>query len=82
MDLIDWRGGRRFRGVDRVLEQLCAHLAARREGGVDAAEPSGILTHHLDHDEDCWHFMEALLEHCNDHPGALWLDAEVACLAP
>lgn len=82
VDLIDWRGGRRFRGVDSTLAQLRGHLTARREGGADAAEPSGILTHHLVHDEDCWRFLEALLERCHDHPGVRWLDAGAACLAP
>jgi hypothetical protein len=80
-DLVDWRGGRRFRGEERTLEQICAHLAARRSGGADGDEATGILSHHLVHDDGCWHFLETLLEACSHHPGARWLDAEQACLA-
>ena len=81
VDLIDWRGGRRFRGEARTLDQLCIHLQARRDGRADAAEASGILTHHLVHDEDCWRFLDALFDLCNRHAGARWLHADTACLA-
>ena len=81
-DLIDWRAGRRFRGEDRTLEQICAHLEARRTGRADAREVTGILSHHLVHDEDCWRFLDTLLRHCNRHPGARWLEPEQACLVP
>ena len=82
VDLVDWRGGRRFRGEARTLDALRAHLEARREGRVDAGEPSGILSHHLVHDEDGWRFLDALMEACTRHPGARWLDARTACLGP
>ena len=80
-DLIDWRRGRRFRGEDRTIEQIRAHLEARRGGRADVDEATGILSHHLDHDDDCWRFLDTLLEHCNHHPGARWLEPEEACLA-
>jgi hypothetical protein len=62
VDIIDWRGGRGYRGDHAVLGDLCDHLAARRLGAADATEPTGLLTHHLDHDEACWEFIETLLE--------------------
>lgn len=80
-DLIDWRRDRRFRGEERVIGQICAHLEARRKARVDTSEASGILSHHLDHDDDCWRFLDSLLEQCNRHPGARWLEAREACLA-
>lgn len=80
-DLIDWRGGRRFRGEERTLEQICAHLAARRSGDADGDEATGILSHHLVHDDGCWGFLETLLELGSRHPGARWLETEQACLA-
>ena len=80
-DLVDWRRGRRFRGESQTIDQICTHLAARRSGGADAAEPTGILSHHLVHDDDCWRFLESLLEACNQHPGARWLETGEACLA-
>jgi len=79
-DLIDWREGRCFRGEQRTIGQLCAHLQARRCGRTDADEASGILSHHLVHDEDCWRFLATLFEHCNRHPAARWLEAREACL--
>lgn len=74
VDLVDWRGGRRFRGEARCLDDLVAHLEARRGGVADAREPTGLLTHHLAHDEGCWAFLGALLERTRDHPGARWLE--------
>jgi hypothetical protein len=80
-DLIDWRQGRRFRGEGPTLDHICAHLQARRAGRADAREATGVLTHHLVHDDACWRFLDTLLERCNRHPGAHWLETEQACLA-
>lgn len=60
IDVIDWRGTRGFVGVEQALGRLVAHLAARRTGVVDAATPTGILTHHLVHDTATWRFLENL----------------------
>jgi len=79
-DLIDWRRGRRFRGEDRTIDQVRTHLEARRAGRADDQEATGILSHHLLHDDDCWRFLDTLLEHCSRHPGARWLEPEEACL--
>jgi hypothetical protein len=81
VDLVDWRAGRRFRGEERTLDQVCAHLQARRRGAADPEEATGILSHHLVHDDGCWRFLETLLEACSRHPGARWLEPEQACLA-
>lgn len=72
LDIIDWRAGRAFVGEAKALGELVAHLAARRRGAADAAEPSGLLTHHLVHDEPAWRFVEALLAHTVNHPAARW----------
>lgn len=73
VDLIDWRQ-REFSGEDRVLAQLLGHLQARREGSVDAQECTGVMSHHLAHDEGCWHFLEKLLVVC-DKEKVDWLAA-------
>jgi len=80
VDIVDWRGGRCFRGEARCLDQLCGHLEARRSGSVDADEATGVLSHHLVHDDGCWDFLEALFERCNRHPATRWLDPGEACL--
>ncbi|MCI4666342.1 MAG: polysaccharide deacetylase family protein [Neomegalonema sp.] len=60
-DPIDWRGSRSVVDVDRLSRQMAEQLAARREGRADAAEPYGLLTHHLVHDEAIWRYCEDLL---------------------
>lgn len=74
VDIVDWRGSRGFVGA-AALELMTAHLAARREGRADADEPTGLLTHHLVHDEACWSFLAALADRLAGRPSAVWLDA-------
>jgi len=75
-DPIRWKGAPRFCGLEAALEVLVGHLAARRSGRVDANEPSGILTHHLETDEATWAFMEELLARTAGRPGARWIGLE------
>ncbi len=77
-DVMDWRGTRGFIGTRKVLADIVEHLAARREGTLDAEEPTGVLTHHLAHDDDCWTFLRQLFEHTRAHGGARWLGAAEA----
>jgi hypothetical protein len=82
-DIIAWRMTRGFVGVERVLTDLVDHLAARRLGSADAAEPTGLLTHHLVHDEACWSFLGDLFARTADHPAVRWLSPQhvfaIAC---
>lgn len=75
VDIIDWRHGRRFVGLTAAVTQLVSHLQSRRVGDVDSTEPTGIMTHHADHDAECWQFLEALLTRTTRHPAARWLAA-------
>lgn len=75
VDIIDWHNGRRFLGIGGCLQLAIRHLAARREGRVDADEPTGLLTHHLVHDEDTWSFLQAFLQRTTRHPAVRWMDA-------
>jgi peptidoglycan/xylan/chitin deacetylase (PgdA/CDA1 family) len=74
VDLIAWKRGRAFIGVDSAIERLVAHLSARRTGGVDAAEATGVLTHHLAFAAAAWEFVDALCARTRGHPAAMWLD--------
>jgi hypothetical protein len=74
-DLIDWRGSRGFAGADSVLGAMVTHLAARRRETSDRAEPTGLLTHHIVHDEACWRFVASLLDATAGHPAVRWLGA-------
>ncbi|MDX2101383.1 MAG: polysaccharide deacetylase family protein [Alphaproteobacteria bacterium] len=58
IDPIRWRDGRRFIGAEAFVARLVEHLAARRTGAVDPEEVTGLLTHHLAHDEALWEFLE------------------------
>lgn len=78
IDLINWRRTCRFVGLDKALAETVAHLNARREHGADETEPTGLLTHHLDHDPGCWEFLERFLERTRMHPAVRWLNAREA----
>ena len=74
-DLIDWRGQRGFKGIAHVVADIAAHLCARRSLKVDANEPSGILSHHQDHDENCWRFLDQLFSRTSRRENVRWLSA-------
>ncbi|MGF1640670.1 MAG: polysaccharide deacetylase family protein [Rhodospirillales bacterium] len=75
VDIVDWDGSRGFVGEEAALDQFVRHLARRRRGEADADEPTGMMTHHLFHDEGCWWFIGALLARTARHPAVRWLDA-------
>lgn len=72
VDIVDWKGGRAFIGAEQALLQATRHLAARREGRADAAEPTGWLTHHACHDENAWAFLAELFERFRPEQGVRW----------
>ena len=73
IDIIDWRGTRGFRGDRAVIDQALRHLRARRDGSADPDEPSGLIAHHLVHDEDCWAFVSKFIATTRVHPAVRWL---------
>jgi hypothetical protein len=77
-DIIDWHGGRGFVGTDAALGLLVGHLQARRRGAADAAEPTGLITHHLVHDEACWDFLGRLTARLEGRAGVRWIGAPEA----
>jgi len=70
VDVIDWKQTRGFIGTEAVLAGVVSHLKNKRLGMADAAEPTGLLSHHLVHDEACWTFIEDFLHHLGTHDGA------------
>jgi hypothetical protein len=74
-DLIGWRCGRAFAGEDEVLAAALRHLAAKREGRADAAEATGWLSHHADHDAAAWDFLERLFEMLRPGAALRWCGA-------
>jgi len=78
-DPIRWKTGAKFKGDTKTINQLVEHLHSRRTGIVDATEPTGYLTHHIDMSDDSWAFSEKLVQHINHHPAARW-SSDVASL--
>ena len=58
LDLIDWRGGRGFVGLEAALDALVQALGAAR---IKSGEPVGVLSHHLAMDEAAWDFLMSLM---------------------
>lgn len=75
VDIIDWAGTRGYAGDDAVLTAAVDHLVAKRTGGADPMEATGILTHHLAHDEACWAFTEKFGRVTSSHAAAAWRPA-------
>lgn len=69
-DPIKWKEGARFTGTAKSVSFITDHLRARRSGKADASEPTGLLTHHIDHDPATWSFCEKLLSVLSEHPSA------------
>ncbi len=73
IDIMNW-GTRTFLGEAACLDLAIDHLAARRAGRVDGSEPTGLLTHHLAHDEPAWAFADRFIGHLQGHPAVRWVD--------
>ncbi|TWS99620.1 polysaccharide deacetylase family protein [Reyranella sp. CPCC 100927] len=68
---IGWRPRRGFLGDEQIITTLVDALRARRDAAATspvADEPTGMLTHHLVHDEDIWTFLDRLWNRLRAHP--------------
>ena len=75
IDPVAWRAGRGFVGLAPALQTAIDALEGRRTGRLDAAEPTGLLTHHAAHAETVWTFVAEFLARTRVHAGARWLAA-------
>lgn len=76
LDPIDWHGTRGLVDPDRLLADLAGMVTARLGGASEPAEPIGLLTHHLVHDEETWRFCGWLLDRLRKSPEIDWPDAQ------
>lgn len=81
IDIVAWKGGGGFAGEGVALAAACDHLARRRTGMADGAEPTGLMTHHRVHDAACVSFVARFVTATRDHPAGCWQDA-AAVFAP
>lgn len=58
LDPIRWKYDRVFRGEDKMLAMLLAHLQDRRAG--TPSQPIGYVTHHLQTSDAIWQFTDQL----------------------
>jgi len=72
VDLINWKGDRAFIGTKTALKKITTHLHQRRCGELDRTQATGILTHHLDHEDDLWSFLEEFLKFTTAHSAVHW----------
>lgn len=78
IDPINWRGDRSVVSETTFLQMVTTHLAARRQGEADPMEPTGLLTHHLVHDEEIWAALYKVLTVLTDHPAVRFVTIEGA----
>lgn len=71
VDIIDWRGTRGGKDHDLLFAETAERMVAAEPG----ARTTGILTHHLDHDETAWAFLDRLFALTANHPGCRWRSA-------
>lgn len=80
VDLMDWHGTSGGRPHDALFDDMATRFRSETRG--DAA--TGILTHHLVHDDNAWTFLERLFELTADHPACRWRSArsQMTALSP
>ncbi len=81
VDLIAWRSDRQFIGEEAALGLLVGQLGQRRNATLDAAEPTGILTHHALHDAQALRFLARLFDETRA-AGAAWPSPEQLFTSP
>ena len=69
IDIIDWKAGKRGRSD----ADLIGKLRARLEASADTVTTIGVLTHHLDHDEQAWSFLASVCAVTTTHAATRWV---------
>ncbi|UWQ91669.1 polysaccharide deacetylase family protein [Rhodobacteraceae bacterium M382] len=73
LDPIHWKASRSLVPAQQLVDQIARDMAHRRTGHTDNAEPYGILTHHLIHDDAIWAFTDALITRLLAGPATTWI---------
>ncbi|HUD89501.1 MAG TPA: hypothetical protein VMR17_23845 [Xanthobacteraceae bacterium] len=82
VSLIKWSIPPSFDNVDVYLDQIIDHLRGRRLGRYDAAEPTGVLTHHLAQNDESYAFISQFVAIVSEHPAAVWTDPKILFAPP
>ncbi len=73
IDVIDWASRTAF-DAKKIADTLVQQLRGRRRAGFGAAQPIGLLTHHLVHDEAIWRACDELLDVLRPHVAVEFTD--------
>ncbi len=73
VDIISWRTTRGFAGVAKTTAKLVDHLQVRRSRTEGAHVATGLLSHHLVHDEGCWSYLVELFSRLQQHSCVQWV---------
>jgi hypothetical protein len=72
-DVTAWRSTRGFAGTRNIADGLLTDLMHRRSKRRGEDLPTGLLTHHLVHDEETWAFLDTLFDVTRAHRAVRWI---------
>jgi hypothetical protein len=73
VDVIDWRGDRRFIGSNAMARCIVNQLSHRRQETTSTVEPLGLLTHHLEMTSEDWFRFKEICQMLMTHPAVRML---------
>ncbi len=73
IDVINWRANQTPVADDVLIDLALNHLQARRKNSILRHEPTGLLTHHLAHDEEIWASIFRILSFLSEHESVRWI---------
>ena len=77
VEIINWRKSPPVcQDISVNVREIALVLALRRRGVADPREPIGIVSHHHALDENCWQFLEQLIDRLGAHPAITWQNAQ------
>lgn len=72
IDIIDWKQ-HSFVGEEQVLSALLKNLRQRRIDNTYNKEPTGLMTHHLQHNQACTDFLARFFADCTTRKTLKWI---------
>lgn len=73
IDVVNWQSNREAVDDSLLIDKILNHLQARRTNDIVKDEPTGLLTHHLVHDEDIWASIFSILSFLSEHESVRWI---------
>ncbi|KAA0969005.1 hypothetical protein FPY71_15750 [Aureimonas fodinaquatilis] len=73
IDILRWKGGAHFAGMERMQRDFAEELALRQQ---HLDKSLCILSHHLAHDHESWEFLDRLVQFFASHPAVAFQSAQ------